>query len=154
MPKGTIPDSCCQQPHYCDEPLLTCASTGHPPTLGGSLGSVSCGVTAPFLWVLVYARFCLYSPRLESLFPPVLWKSCYQILLAFKVKFPGDSQSLCWVPRLGNLMWDQCENFFGIIFLQSVVHPVGVGFDFIVIEPLLPSCCSFFFVFGCGVFSL
>ena len=50
-------------------------------------------------------------------------------------------------------MWDskpsqQCENFFGIIVLQSVAHPLGMGFDFIVIVPLLPSCCSFFFVFG------
>ena len=26
-----------------------------------------------------------------------------------------------------------------------------MGFDFIVIAALLPSCCSFFFVFGCGV---
>ena len=25
--------------------------------------------------------------------------------LAFKVKFPGSFQSLCWVPRLGNLFW-------------------------------------------------
>ena len=26
-----------------------------------------------------------------------------------------------------------------------------MGFDFIVIAPLLPSCCGFFFVFGCGL---
>ena len=26
-----------------------------------------------------------------------------------------------------------------------------MGFDFIVIAPLLPSHCGFFFVFGCGV---
>ena len=29
-----------------------------------------------------------------------------------------------------------------------VTHPAGMGFDFIVIVPLLPSCCGFFFVFG------
>ena len=29
----------------------------------------------------------------------------YQIPLAFKVKFPGGSQSLCQIPRLGNLLW-------------------------------------------------
>ena len=40
-------------------------------------------------------------------------------------------------------------NFFGIIILQFVGHPpTGMGFDFIVIVPLLPSWCSFFFVFG------
>ena len=40
----------------------------------------------------------------ESVFP-VLWKYCNQIPLASKVKFPGDSQSLCHIPRLGNLLW-------------------------------------------------
>ena len=40
----------------------------------------------------------------ESVFP-VLWKYCNQIPLASKVKFPGDSQSLCQIPRLENLLW-------------------------------------------------
>ena len=35
----------------------------------------------------------------------VLWKFCNQIPLASKVKFPRVSQSLCQVPRLGNLLW-------------------------------------------------
>ena len=65
-----------------------------------------------------------------SLFIPVLWKSCNQILLAFKVKFLGDSQSLGYIPRLKNLMWglepsQQCENLFGIIVLQFADHPTG-----------------------------
>ena len=37
----------------------------------GKSGSVSCGVTAPFSWVLVCARFCLCPPRVSS---PVLCK--------------------------------------------------------------------------------
>ena len=37
----------------------------------GKSGSVSCGVTAPFSWVLVHTKFCLYPPRVR--FPsPVL----------------------------------------------------------------------------------
>ena len=32
-----------------------------------------------------------------------------------------------------------------------VTHPVGMGFDFIMIVSLLLSHCSFFFVFGCVV---
>ena len=36
----------------------------------------------------------------ESLFSPVLWKFCNQIPLSFKVRFSGDSQFLCWIPRL------------------------------------------------------
>ena len=59
-----------------------------------------------------------------------------QIPLAFKVKFPGGSQSLCWIPSLGNLLWalelsQQCENFFGRIVLQFVGCLLGgslVGF--------------------------
>ena len=31
---------------------------------------------------------------------------------------------------------------------------MGMGFDFIVIVPLLPTCCSFSFVFGLGVYFL
>ena len=32
-------------------------------TVTGKSGSVSCGVTAPFSWVLVCTRFCLCLPR-------------------------------------------------------------------------------------------
>ena len=58
------------------------------------------------------------------------WKSCSQILLAFKVRFPGDSQTLYQVPRLRSLVWgsepsQQWENFFGIIVLQFVGNPHG-----------------------------
>ena len=71
-------------------------------TITGTSGSVSCGVTAPFSWVLVYTKFCLCPPRVCF---PVLCKFCNQIPLASKVKFPGDSQSLCQISRLRNLLW-------------------------------------------------
>ena len=59
---------------------------------------------------------------LEESVSPVLWKFCYQIPLASKVRFPGESQSLCWIPRLGSLLWalallQQYENFFGMTVL-------------------------------------
>ena len=76
-------DCCSQCPCPCDEPLLTLAFTGDPPTLAGTFGLVSCGVTTPFLLVLVPAQFCLCPPKPESLFPPVPWKSYYQTLLTF-----------------------------------------------------------------------
>ena len=105
-------------------------STRDPPTRAGSFDSVSRGGSAPFLWVLVCIRFCLCPPRLESLFPPVLWKSYNQIPLTCKgiPRFPRDSQSLCRIPSLGSLMWgseplQQWENFLGIIVLQVVGHP-------------------------------
>ena len=31
--------------------------------ISGSSGSVSCGVTAPFSWVLVCTKFCLCPPK-------------------------------------------------------------------------------------------
>ena len=52
----------------------------------------------------------------------------------------GSEPSLQWV------------DFYGLSVLQFVSHPLGVvGFDFILIAPLLPSHCGFSFVFGCGV---
>ena len=57
---------------------------------------------------------------------------------------------------VGKVMWgsepsQQCEDFLVLLFSSLwVMHPAGMGFDFTVTVPLLLSCCSFFFVFGCG----
>ena len=59
----------CPQP--CSRPPLTHASAGDSWTLPGKSGSVSCGVTAPFSWVLVHTRFCLCPP---GAYFPVLCK--------------------------------------------------------------------------------
>ena len=72
-----------------------------------------------------------------------------QILWGFPV--------LCWIPRLGSLIRSskpsqQWENFFGISFSSLWVnHIADMGFDLVVIVPLLPSHCSIFFVFGSRV---
>ena len=42
---------------------------------------------------------------LQESVSPVLWNYCNQITLDSKVKLPGSSQSLCLIPRLGNLLW-------------------------------------------------
>ena len=81
----------------------------------------------------------------------------HQILIDFKVWFSRNSSSCCQTPRLGSLTWGsepsvQWVDFYGISVLQFVSHPSAVmGFDFIVIAPLLPSHCGFSFVFGCGI---
>ena len=122
MPRGTF-----QCPPY---PVVSpCRPRGGPQTLAGSFGSVFCGVTAPLLWSWCVQNF-VCALQDWSLFPPVLWKSYNQILLILKGRLPGDSQSLCQIPRLGRLMWgsepsQQCENFFGIIVFQSVGHLPG-----------------------------
>ena len=52
-----------QCPQPCSKPLLAHSSSGDSWTLTGKSGSVSCGVIAPFSWVLVCTRFCLCPPR-------------------------------------------------------------------------------------------
>ena len=52
-----------QCPQPCSRPPPTHASTRDSWTLTGKSGLVSCGVTAPFSWVLVCTRFCLCPPR-------------------------------------------------------------------------------------------
>ena len=55
---------CCTQcPGPCSRTLLTPASAGDSCTLMGKSWSISCGITAPFSWVLEHTRFCLCPPR-------------------------------------------------------------------------------------------
>ena len=130
---STSQNFCWQCPCPCGEPQPPSAFAGDPPTLGGRSGSVFYGVTAPSPWVLMHTLLCVCPPRVESLFPPVLLKSCNQILLAFKVWFSGNSSSRCWTPRLGGLTCGsepslQWVDFCGIIVLQFVSHrPSGYG---------------------------
>ena len=148
--KTDLPGLLLPVPHPCDETLLI------PPTLAGSFGSVSCGVSALFFWVLMHTRFWLCPPRLESLFSPVLWKSCNQIPVAFEVRFPRIPSSFVRSPGgkpdmgfrtftiVGKFLWHYCSPVCG--------HPpTGMRLEFIMIVPLLPCHCGFFFVFGCGV---
>ena len=59
----------CPQPCSRPPPIHAFAGGSPPPT--GKSGSVSCGVTAPFSWVLVHTRFCLCPPRV--CFPSPVW---------------------------------------------------------------------------------
>ena len=72
--------------------------------------------------------FCVRPPRVGSLFPPVLLKSCNQFPLGFNVWFSMNSSSHCRTPRLGSLTWGsepslQWVDFCGISVHQSVSHP-------------------------------
>ena len=76
----------------------------------------------------MHTLLCMCPPRVESLFPPVLLKSCNQIPLAFKVWFSRNSSSRCQTPRLGSLTWGsepslQWVDFCGVSVLQFVSHP-------------------------------
>ena len=109
-------DCCIQWPWARGRPRSTRASAGDSWTLIGKSGSVFCGVLSPGSWC-AQGFVC----ALQESISPVLWESCNQIPLVFRVKFPGNSQYLCWIPRLGNLLWalellQQYENFFGKLF--------------------------------------
>ena len=156
--KGHLPGLLLPVPPSQGEPLVLHASDGDPPTLAGRFGSVSCGVTAPFSWVLVHARFCLWLPIVQSLFLPVLWKSCSQIPLAFKVRLHDDSSPFAgsgsWEALHGAQNLHSSVRTYLVLLFSSLwdTHAVGMWFDFIVIALLPPSCCHFSFVFGCGVY--
>ena len=105
----------------------------------------------------MHTLLCVCPPRVESLFTPLLLKSCNQIPLAFKVWFSRNSSSCCQTPSLGSLRWGsepslQWVHFCGISVLQSVSHPrSSYGIWFYCYCAVLPSYCGFSFVFGCGV---
>ena len=136
------------------QPLPTQRSTGNLPTWAGSSGpfflsSVSWG-SHEFLCVLQEWSLC---------FP----QSCGSTVI--KLCWPSKSDSL-GVPgpfarSSGWETWLGVQNLYNIrrtclVLLFSSLwgtHPAGVGFDFIMIVPLLPSHCGFYYVFQCGVSS-
>ena len=67
----------------CSRPSPTHASAGDSWTLMGKSGPVSCGVTAPFSWVLVHTRFCSCPPRV-----------CFPIFCTFWRLYGGVSGGL------------------------------------------------------------
>ena len=81
-----------------------CKPTPPPETPGHSQASLAQSLVgslllSPGFWCIQHFVFALQ----ESV-SPGLWKFCNQITLASKVKFPGVSQSLCWIPRVRNLL--------------------------------------------------
>ena len=82
--------------------MLTHASPGDSWALTGKSASVSCEGHCSFLLVPSVHKVLFVPSKSLS---PVPWKFCNQIPLAFKGKFPEGSQSLCWIPMLGNLLW-------------------------------------------------
>ena len=105
----------CGRPHLCQRLLDTQSSLAQP--LAGSL------LLSPGSWCTQ-----TFVCALQASVSPDLWKFCNQIPLAFKVRFPGGSQSLCLIPRLGNLLWAlERKGFFGIMFSSLwVVCPVAL----------------------------
>ena len=199
-PRGTF-----QCPHPYGEPLLTHASTGRPPTLAGSFGSVSCRVekamaahsivlawripgtgepgglpslgsyrvgydwsdlaaavaacrvAAPLLWVWVCTKSYCALQDWTICFPQSSGSPIIKSHWPLRTDSLGIPSPFLWSP--GSKAWREVQDLHSskrtsLASLFSglwVTHSVGMGFDIIVIAPLLPSCHSFFFVFGHGV---
>ena len=76
-PRSTSQNFCYQCPCPLSEPQPPPASAGDPPTLAGRSVSVFYGVIAPSPGPDEHTTLCVPS-KSESLFPPVLSKSCNQ----------------------------------------------------------------------------
>ena len=135
--------------------------------LTGKSGSVSCGITAPFSWVLAHTRFCLYPRRVH--FPTLckLWQlydgvngnllqeglyhthvcctqsssPCGRPLLTGTSSRDTQTQfclSVCGIPG----SW--CVDFFALS--EHLCQEWGLILN--ANSPLLPSCLGFSFVLG------
>lgn len=84
-----------------------------PPTLACSFGSVSCGLTAAFPWVLVYTVFFVLKNGVSL--PRIPWG----LLVSF---LDPRLECLAWASE----PWHQCDCFVdAILFPQSVGCPLG-----------------------------
>ena len=83
-------------PHPYSRPLPAQTSAGDCQTLTGRSGSISCELTAPFPLGPGMHKV-LFVPSKSLCFP--------QSFESSSKSFLGDSQSLCWILRYGNLMW-------------------------------------------------
>ena len=103
MPACPASQECCSQsPQPSGRPPLTYASARLPNTHRLSLPQPL--VASPLLFPGSWCAQDFACVLQVSLFPSSM-EVCNQISLSFKVKFPGGSQSLCWIPRLGSLLW-------------------------------------------------
>ena len=91
---------CHQYPCPHSEPQSSPTSQGDPPRLTDRSGLGSNGVIALHC-LLVHVKTCVYPPRMEFLFPPVLWSSCIEAPLAFKIKCSVGSSSRYQILQTG-----------------------------------------------------
>ena len=93
---------CCTQcPRPCSRPPMTHTSARDSWILTGKSGSVSCGVIAPFSWVLVHIRFCC---ALQESVSQVLWKFCKSNPTGLQSNFLGVLS-----PFVGYPGWEDCS---------------------------------------------
>ena len=161
---------CTQCPQPCSRPPLTHTSAGDSRTPTGKSGTVSCGVTAPFSWVLVHK--VLLCP-LRVYFP--VWCKFWQLYGRLNDDLLQESlchtqicctQSLCPCSRpllthtsTGDTQTQFCLSLCAVpgswcsqgLFEPSEHLWQEWGLILNMNSLLLPSCWGFSFALGCGV---
>ena len=79
------------------------------PVFPGGLQELQSGLTqipmeTDLPWGPVHVNICVHLLRMGSPFPPVLWSSCAQALLAFNARCSRGSFSQCRIPTRESLM--------------------------------------------------
>ena len=151
MPRGISQNCCCQCPCPHRKPLLTRTSLRNPLTLAGRSGSIPVGslflsfVSWGMILFLPSKSGVSVSPSPRSPAVKSLWPSkpdSLGILSPF-VRSPVWENG-CVAQNLHNSGKTSLVLFSSSLWLAYLV---GMGFDFIIIFPLLPSHCGFSFVF-------
>ena len=124
-----------------------------PSSTSRQVWSVSCGVPAPFSWVLVHTALC----ALQTCFPQSCGshgiKSCWPSKSHSLGILSSFARCLGWEAWHGSQNSQNSERTSLVLLFSSlwVAHPTGIGLDFTVIAPLLLFRCSFSSVSGRGV---
>ena len=159
---------CTQCPRPGSRPPLTCVSTGYSWTLTGKPESVSCGVTAPFSWVLVHTKFdyALQESVSQSCVLVVLCGIngdllqeglCHSQVCCTQSPYPcgrplltctflGDNETQFWLSLCG-ISGSWCAQ--GLFEPSECLWWVR-GLILNTISPLSPSCWGFSFALGRG----
>ena len=135
--------------------MPTPTPVGDPPTLTGSFCSISYWVTAPESWcaqgfVCALRGWSLCFPHsCGSLVIKSCWSSRSDFLRIPRpfVRSPG-WEAWRGVPNLHNIGRTSLLLLFSNLWVTQLASMI---FDFIMVVPLLPAHCNFFFAFGCGL---
>ena len=154
--KGHLPGLLFPGPHRHDKPQLTHTSAEDSPVIadlvhspmGSLLFSLGSWCTQDFVCAL--QEWSLWFP--QSCGSPVI-KSCSPSKAgSLEVPSPFARYPVWEAWREAQNLHNSGRTSLVVLFSSSwVTYLVGVGLDFILFVPLLPSHCSFFFVFGCGI---
>ena len=140
MPTGYTSQDCwglCPWPH--SRPLSTHASARDSQTFTGKSALVSCGVTAPFTWILVCTKFYLFSSVAQSCSTLCNPQACHASLSI------TTSQRLLKLMSIGSVMLSNQLILCRTLLRSSIFHSIRVFSNESVLHIRWPKYWSFSF---------